>query len=201
MFDVRSTTRVWKGRGLGTHEDITTGQVVALNLTDCTLRGPGRVTNIGLDEESRSLATAQQLEVHRHDVRLRGLPGRIVAVDDKQKLVTVTLFDGCDPKLFDDFDKLPIDTPLGTINVPTAPIVKVVVIADDSLRKFDQVNIVKSGPILKKSVAPAPLGSSGLTLTFQPNEMLEGFRKHRLIRLFPATWPIIPLPREEELQR
>ena len=46
---------------------------VFVNLTYATLKGPGRCTDIWLDAESRALATAQQAEVHRQNLRERGL--------------------------------------------------------------------------------------------------------------------------------
>ena len=184
-FDVQAITRVWKGRGFGTLDDLAVGQVVALNLTECTLKGPGRVNDVWLDEESRRTAVERQAERHRFETRRRGLPGLITAVDDEQRRVTVTLFDGFDPEL-----RRALLIPYVTVAV-----------ADDRLRTYDQVNIVKSGPIIElKHEKPRP-GSSGLVITFAPNDMLEGFRVGRHLRVFPSTWPINDLPREEELVR
>lgn len=75
-------TRFWRGRGLVQSGELQPGQTVLFNLAWVTLYGPGRLTDIWLDEESRTLATAHQREVHRDHVRERGLAGFVSAVED-----------------------------------------------------------------------------------------------------------------------
>jgi hypothetical protein len=183
-FKVGPTTRVWKGKALGTLSDVAPGQTVQVNLTVCTLKGPGRVTNIWLDDESRAAATAHQLEVHRLYQREHGLAGWVVAVDNKKGEVEVALFDGFDPKLIEAFT--PQSLAAGAV-------------AEDSLRTWDQINDVKRGPVL--SVArgkPAP-GDSGYRVRFKPSALLEGYRPGRVVRLFSGDWKVDDLPREERL--
>ena len=184
QFEILPATRVWKGRQIAGLKDLNKGQVVQLNLTWATLYGPGRCSDIWLDEESRSVATAQQLEIHRQHQKERGLAGWIDEVDNQQRIVKVTLFGGIDPKLVDEFQ-------------PETSVTAVV--AEPSLRSYDQVNDRKSGPLLeKKSVSPAP-GSSGVQIVFQPSLLLEGFRPGRIVRLFPSGWPVVSIPLEERL--
>ena len=64
-FDLQGSTRVFQGNGFSTLKSLQAGQTVLFNLTWATLYGPGRITAIWLDEESRSLATEHQREVHR----------------------------------------------------------------------------------------------------------------------------------------
>src|SRR5258708_6242434 len=64
-FQILPSTRIWKGTCLGTSADLDPGQSVTINLTVCTLKGPGRAVEIWLDAKSREAASAQQLEVHR----------------------------------------------------------------------------------------------------------------------------------------
>ncbi len=184
-FKVGATTRVWKGKGFGTLADIAAGQTVQANLTVCTLKGPGRITDIWLDAECLAVATAHQLEIHRLYQREHGLAGWVVAVDNKKGEVVVALFDGFDPKLIDAF------TPQG----PTAAAV-----AEDSLRTWDQINDVKRGPILAVDRGdPDTPGDSGAKIKFKPSVLLEGYRPGRVVRLFSGEWKVDDLPREERL--
>src|SRR5581483_12269674 len=64
LFDLLTSTLVYEKNGFGTLESLQPGQMVQFNITWATLYGPGRVMKIWLDEPSRKLATAQQLERH-----------------------------------------------------------------------------------------------------------------------------------------
>jgi hypothetical protein len=183
-FVVTPATRIWKGTGFGTIADLAPEQKVLVNLTVCTLKGPGRCTDIWLDAESRALATAQQLEVHRLYMREHGLAGWVDHVDNDKGIVTVTFFGGFDPKLREQFV-------MGE-NVTAA-------VAEPNLRTYDQINDRKSGPLVELLDVPAEVGSSGFRLRFKPSELLEGFRPQRVIRVWSARWKVDDLPREEKL--
>jgi hypothetical protein len=205
VFQVGPSTRVWKGRGIGTLQDLQLGHSVLLNLTVCTLKGPGRVTHLWLDEESRALATAHQLEVHRQFMREHGLPGIIDEVDNEKGIVTVTLFDGFDPKLLEEFASNAAIT--AAANAPpfvpgpglVDPISVTAAVAEDNLRTWDQINDRKSGPMLQLLSAPSGPGQSGWRIRFQPSLLVEGFRPKRIIRVWPAKWKVDDLPREEKM--
>lgn len=183
IFQLRPATRVWKGRGYGSLADLAVGQTVLINLTVCTLKGPGRCTDIWIDDESRNVATAQQGEVHRLYQREHGLAGWVNEVDNKNRIVTVTLFDGFDPALKSDFQR--------NQHVAAA-------VAEATLRTHDQINDVGRGPIVEvQETSPEP-GSSGIRLKFKPNELLEGYRPQRILRLFGNGWHVDDLPREEQ---
>ncbi len=184
IFEVNAATRVWKGRAIGTLNDLAAGQAVLLDLTICTLAGPGRCTDIWLDAESREVATAQQLEVHRQFQREHGLAGWVDEVDNQTNIMTVTLFAGFDPSLAEDY-------PLGSI-VAAA-------VAEETLRTYEQIGDVMKGPILDLKRVPAAPGSSGLRLTFKPGTLLEGYRPRRILRLFSGKWRMQNVPREERL--
>jgi hypothetical protein len=114
-FDLLTSTRVMKASGFGELQSIEKGQTALFNLTWATLYGPGRITDVWLDEPSRQLATARQLERHRNYIRERGLAGWVEAVDDVEQIVTITFFGGIDPKLFDELtliDAGPVGWPL-----------------------------------------------------------------------------------------
>lgn len=184
LFDLQGATRFYKGRGFATLDDVQAGQLVQLNLTWATLYGPGRLVEVWLDEESRALATQHQLEKHRDYLRERGLPGWVDAVDNQQRIVTITLFDDADPKLLDEL-----------VEGQSAG----VAVAAENLLAYDPVNDRKSGPVLKVRRVAASPGSSGVQIQVQPSLLLEGYRPTRIVRVYPSGWPVIAMPREEEL--
>jgi hypothetical protein len=188
LFQLVPGTRVWKGRGFGSIADLAVGQSVFINLTYATLKGPGRCKDIWLDAESRALATAQQQEVHKQNLRERGFAGWIDAVDNQQAIVTVTLFSAFDPKLKELFRVT--QTTNDVITAATA---------EDNLRTWDQINDRKRGTLLEAKEVPAVPGSSGLQVKFKSELLIEGFRPKRVIRLWPGGWRVDDLPREERI--
>lgn len=201
IFDLLTGTRVLKGNGFGNLKSIEPGQTVLFNLTWATLYGPGRVTDIWLDEPSRQLATAHQLERHRNHIRQRGLPGWVEAVDDEKEIVTITFFGGVDPFLFNELTNInpePLGWPFSkNEDNPNAPKGGIAV-ARESLLTYDPVNDRKGGNILEIKKIPVEPGSSGVQIRVKCGMLLEGYRPRRIVRFFPATWKVIALPREEE---
>jgi hypothetical protein len=179
-------TRVWKGKGYGELRDLAAGQKILANLTVCTLKGPGRCTDLWIDDESRTTATRKQLEVHKLWQREHGLGCWVDTVDNQAGTVTVTLFDAADPSLLGEF----------RVKEHVAAAV-----AEESLRTYDQNNDVRRGPILEIRTLPKVPGSSGVQIVFQPNPLLEGYRPKRYLRIFAGGWRIDDLPREERLYR
>ena len=184
VFQVNAATRVWKDRGFGSLSDLTEGRLVLLNITAATLKGPGRVTELWLDEASRQLATAHQTERHRAYQKMHGLAGWVDAVDHEKSLVTVTLFGGFEASLAHDFK----------IQGRAA-----LLVAEDSLRCYDQINDRMYGEVVEIRTVPAAPGSSGQQLVLKPMNLLEGFRPRRILRLLPESWPLDDLPWEEML--
>ncbi len=185
MFDYTPATRYWKGNGFAKLEDLAPGQTVQVNLTWATLFGPGRLTDVWIDEEARGFATSRQMEIHRQFYLEHGFPGWVTKVDNAESLVTIELFAGFDPELKKAFVEKQSATG---------------VVAESSLRSYDQVNDRKSGNITRVETVenPAP-GSSGLLVTFKPGELLEGFRPQRIVRLFPPNWKVESVPLEYRL--
>jgi len=182
-FDLQTSTRVWQERGFAGQQVLSKGQLVLFNLTWATLYGPGRLTDLWIDDESRQAATAHQLEKHRIHVRQRGLPGWIDAVDNEKRIVTITFFGGIDPRLFDDL-----------VKGQSAGIA----VSKETLMTYDPVNDRKSGPILEVNRVPTQPGSSGVQIQVQPSLLLEGYRPKRIVRVYAPGWPVIALPREEQ---
>jgi hypothetical protein len=138
-------------------------------------------------------------------MREHGLPGRIAAVDNAQGIVTVTLFDGFDLSLMDEFPsnaalaaaaKGPPFVPGPGLIDPTSVTAAV---AEENLRTWDQINDRKVGPLLETiRTAPKP-GDSGIRVRFKPVHLLEGFRPGRIIRVWTNRWKVDDLPREEKM--
>jgi hypothetical protein len=181
---VNAATRVWKGRAIGSLTDLAAGQSLLLDLTVCTLKGPGRCTEIWLDAVSREVAAAHQFEVHRQFQREHGLPGWVEEVDNQQGIITMALFAGFDPKLMEDFA---VDAPVSSA------------VAEDSLRTYDQNSDRMKGDLLAlQSVPPGP-GDSGVRIKFKPVTLLEGNRPKRILRLFSGKWKVDDIPKEERI--
>ena len=151
----------------------------SINLTVCSLKGPGRVTDVWIDAESRAVAAAQQVEIHRHFQREHGLAARVDEVDNQNRIITVTLFAGFDPGLRNDFHLKDY--------IAAA-------VAEESLRTHDQTNDTNRGPIIELQEVPPGPGNSGLRIRFQPSELLEGDRPKRILRIFSGGWPVDDLP-------
>lgn len=184
-FDLLSSTRVFESGGFTDLKALQPGRQVLFNLTWATLYGPGRLTDVWLDDTARTLATAQQLERHRNHIRERGLPGWVTAVNDEQETVTVTFFGGIDELLLTEWRNETVTSGY-------------LVVARESLMTYDPVNDKKSGNILEVKNIPAEPGSSGLQIHLKMDMMLEGYRPTRIVRFYPSTWKITALPREEE---
>ena len=186
LYQVGAATRIWKGKGFGAQSDVTPGLEIYANITVATLKGPGRCTDLWLDEESRTLARQRQFEVHKLFQREHGVGCWIDAVDNPNGIVTATFFDGADPAILKEFkvkDHLAAS------------------VAEASLRTYDQNNDTRRGPLLEIKSVPALPGSSGMQIRFQPNPLLEGYRPGRFLRIFYGPWRVDDLPREERLYR
>ena len=201
LFDLLSSTRVLTGNGFGTLESLEVGQTVQFNITWATLYGPGRILEIWLDEPSRELATAQQLESHRNHIRERGLPGWIDAVDDESQIVTITFFGGIDPLLFTELKGIneePHGWPFSKKeDDPKAPKGGIAV-GRECLMTYEPVNDRKGENILAIGKLPLEPGSSGVQIKVKCCMLLEGHRASRIVRCYPATWKVNALPHEEQ---
>ena len=200
-FDLLTSTRVFQGDRITDLKALQPGQTVLFNLTWVTLYGPGRMTDIWVDEPARALATAHQLERHRTHVRERGLAGFVSAVDDEAQIVTITFFGGVDPKLFEDIgliDTNKVGWPLAKeADNPAAP-KGTIAVARESLMTYDPVNDRKGGNIIEVKRIPTEPGSGGVQIKVKCDLLLEGYRPRRVVRFYPATWKVIALPHEEQ---
>jgi hypothetical protein len=64
---------------------------------------------------------------------------------------------------------------------------------------YGPAHMACKGPIIDvvKAEGEAPLGSSGIQIQFQTDLIIEGIRPGRVVRVRPASWPQVQIPREE----
>ena len=150
------------------------------------------IADIWLDEVALRRAGQRQAETHKTFMRSRWLPGWVDAVEYGKfgrATVTVTLFGGKDPSLYDDFRAG------GQVFVNGA---------ENTLKHTEAGTAGPSqmsarGPIMdvRKIPGEAPTGSSGIQVRFETDLVTEGIRLTRIVRMRPAVWPDVHLPREE----
>lgn len=205
-----AATRVWRGREcLGIGELIAEGawpaegkktlggQQVLLGITwKPTPDGiftRFHISDIWLDDTATQNAARRQTEVHKTFIRSRWMPAWIDAVEYGKfgrATVTATLFGGMDPSLYADFKKE----------------VSVLVNAVENNLKhthgaYGPAHMASKGSIAEvtKASGEPPLGSSGIQIRFETDLIIEGIRPGRVVRIRPADWPAVQVPREEYL--
>ena len=192
-FDIDSSARVWKERKLVELADIAPEQIVQFNLTYAPgfAEGEHSVSEIWLDEESRKASTELQRRRHIKYQRIRWLPGWIDHVEHNDfggGIVTLTLFGGMDPSLYDDL-RATKEKGFG------------VAAAEKTLRTWFHRADKKIGQVVEwKEIENPPLGSSGIQLRLKFTELLEGYRPGRIIRLKCDSWLFITVPPEERVK-
>ncbi len=190
-FDVDASTRIWKGRQIGTLADLAADQSVQINLSWAPnwLYGNFFCSDIWLDKESLKVAAEAQRQIHLRYQRVRGLAAIVDGVEHGENgkgTVTATFFGGMDASLYEEFKEKQ--------GLRAAA-------AEPTLRTWWQEHDNKYGTILEiKKMDNPPPGSSGLQIRFSIDELLEGFRPGRIIRLCAAQWPRIKLPPEERVK-
>ena len=205
-FEVDRFTRIWKGNGIIEWEDIAPenawtmkdnvrsvvleAQVVQVGLTWAPewKNRQFHVADLWFDKESRKLATKHQIRVHLRYQLHRGLAAVVEQVKHQGQgkgIVIITLFGGMNDELYDDF------------RVSSAV---TLCAAEETLRTYWRNHDNKEGSIIdiKKTESP-PLGSSGIQLHIQVEELLEGFRRGRFVRVDRTHWPRVKLPPEERV--
>lgn len=205
-----AATRIWRGRECLGVEDLIDegiwpaigkksleGQAVLLGIT--WKPSPGgvftrfHVSDIWLDDASMHRAARNQNETHKAFIRSRWMPAWVDAVEYGKfghATVTTTLFGGMDDSLYADFKK----------GVPA-----LMNAVENTLKHthgaYGPAHMACKGPILDviKTDGEMPLGSSGIQLRFETDLIIEGIRPGRVVRVRPASWPQVNVPREEYL--
>ena len=205
-----SATRFWRGRECLALADLVAegawpaegkksleGQAVLLGLTWQPTPGGvflrHHVSDIWLDETAIQRANQNQTETHKALIRSRWMPAFVDAVEYGKfgrATVTATLFGGMDESLYADFKS-------GTPGVMNA--------AENTLKHaggaYGPAHMASRGPILEvtKATGEIPFGSSGIQIRFETDLIIEGIRPGRVVRVRPASWPELNVPRDEYL--
>lgn len=190
-FCIDKSTRVWKGKEFASLDDVQPGQTVQVNLTWDPAWGYGKfhVLDLWLDQKSLDVAAEVQRQTHIRYQRYRWLAGwvdKVAYEPDKPNgsgIVTVTLFGGMDPSLYEEVSK--------SRNAQVA-------IAEPTLRTWRKDHDAQGGSILevKKDPNPPP-GSSGLQIRVHVRHVLEGFRTGGIVRVGIGEFPEGVIPPEE----
>ena len=187
LFDLDECTRIWKERRLVGQDEIAAGQEVQVNLT----WGPFEslaATDIWIDDDSLKAFTEIQRQRHLKQIRTRFMPGWVDSVKNSDTgggEVTVTLFSGMDPVLYDELQSA------STIRISDA---------ETTLRTwaYHAEYAIPGRPLQWSKSDDPPPGSSGLQLKLSIPQMLDGFRPGRTIRV-KGPWPYVLLPFDEWL--
>jgi len=206
-----AATRFWRGRECLSIEDLVGDgvwpasgrkplgdQTVLLGLTWQPTPGGVflryHISDIWLDEAAMQRATRNQTETHKALIRSRWMPAFVDAVEYGQfgrAKVTATLFGGMDPTLYADF-KAGTNAQMNSV--------------ENTLKHthgdYSPAHMASAGSILEVTRQPgeAPLGSSGIQIRFETDQIIEGIRPGRVVRIRPANWPLLNLSREEFLR-
>lgn len=201
-------TRVWRGRESLTIADLVEegswpasgkkslgGQAVLLGITwKPTPDGVFtrfHISDMWLDDTATQRAAQVQTETHKAFIRSRWMPAWIDNVEYGKfgrATVTATLFGGMDASLYADFEK-------GAAVLVNG--------AENTLKHaggaYGPAHMASKGSILDVTKAPGdvPLGSSGIQIKFDTDLVIEGIRPARVVRVRPAGWPQVQVPREE----
>ena len=205
-----AATHIWRGRECLGIEDLIAeglwpasgkkplgGQAVLLGITwKPTPDGVFtrfHISDIWLDDAARQRAAHNQTETHKAFIRSRWMPAWVDAVEYGKfgrAKVTATLFGGMDESLYADFKK---DVP-ALMNA-----------VENTLKHthgaYGPAHMASRGSILEatKTDGVVPLGSSDLQICFETDLIIEGLRPGRVVRVRPASWPPVQVPREEYL--
>jgi hypothetical protein len=211
QMSIDAATRFWRGREQLGLEDLIAeglwpadgkkslgGQVVHLGITwkpdghwERRVGNRLHISDVWLDEKAMQRVTQHQIEVHRELIRCRWMPAWVDTVEYGKfgsATVTATLFGGMAPSLYADFQK--------DINGQVAA-------SETNLKhEYGTVRhslVASSGSILDvmKQDKEIPLGSRGIQIQIKVDQIIEGIRPGRIVRIRPMNWPDDAVPREE----
>jgi hypothetical protein len=207
-----AATRIWRGREFLGIEDLIAeglwpangkrsldGQPVLLGITWKPTPGGVftrfHISDIWLDDAAMLRAARNQTETHKSFIGSRWMPAWVDAVEYGKfgrAKVKVTLFGGMDESLYADFRKG------GRALLAQS---------ENTLKHWaggtaGTAQMASKGPILDvtKTDGKVPLGSSGIQIHFETDLITEGIRPGRVVRVRPAVWPDLHVPREEYLK-
>ena len=206
-----AATRFWRGRECLSLDDLITeglwpasgrkalgDQTVLLGLSwQPTPNGiflRYHISDIWLDEAAIGRSIRNQTEAHKALVRSRWMPAWVDAVEYGKfgrAKVTATLFGGMDASLYADFKA-----------TSAAQMNSVEYTLKHTHGDYSPAHMASGGTILEVTRLPGdvPLGSSGIQIHFETDQIIEGIRPGRVVRVRPTIWPLVNLSREEYLR-
>ncbi|WP_395753389.1 hypothetical protein [Prosthecobacter sp.] len=211
MLSFDAATRIWRGRECLTPEEMVAegawpasgkkslgGQGALLGITWKPTEGGVftrfHISDIWLDDAAMQRAAHQQTEAHKAFIRSRWMPAWVDAVEYGKfgrATVSVTLFGGMDAALYAEFEN---GRPVWVNGV------------ENTLKHTEggtagPTQLASKGTVREIAKLPGgvPLGSSGIQIRFETDLITEGLRPTRIVRIRPANWPDLHLPREEYL--
>lgn len=210
---LNAATRIWRGRESLTIADLIAegiwsasgkkslgGQAVRLGLTwlpagtwENRVEHQFHISDIWLDDLAMQRSAQQQASQHQTLIRTRWLSGWVDTVEYGKfghATVTATLFGDMDATLFADL------TP-GSMMIMN-PATNTLKHMGDS---YGNAHMASKGTILDiiKASGVSPTGSSGVQVRFETDLIIEGIRPSRVVRVRPASWTDVAVPREEYL--
>jgi hypothetical protein len=208
-----AATRIWRGREYLRIEHLIaegawpaegkkalSGQSVMLGLTWKPTPGGVftrfHISDIWLDDAAMQNAAQHQTETHKAFMRSRWLPAWIDAVEYGKfgrATVSATLFGGMDASLYADFKPGAAALMNGVENT----------LKHTEGGTAGPTQMAARGKFLDVIKVPGnvPLGSSGIQIRFETDLITEGMRPTRIVRVRPASWPDVHLPREEYINQ
>ena len=174
---VKAETRVWKGGHEGKVTDLAAGDELLFNITGKTADNPGWCPDIWVGADSHKLATEQQAKKFAEFTKRRGLPGWIDKTEGN--LVTVTFFSG-DTHTFKQtwMSEFAVGKSGGKLCV-----------ANDELRTWNPGVDGEAFSVTEvRDVPKESYGCSGVQVVLKITNMLEGFRRGRVVRVFAPGW-------------
>ena len=175
---VTPETRVWKGGEQMKLDALKPGDELLFNLTGKSADNPGRCTDVWIGVETHKLTTETQQKKFNDFTAARGVPGWIEKTEGKT--VTVTFFSG-DTRAF----KAACNE-LIAVGKETK-----LCVANDELRTWNPGVDGERGAFTEVQKVPTDgYGCSGYRATMTVSNMLEGFRKGRVVRVFLAGWKV-----------
>ena len=174
---VKPETRVWKGGQPAKLTDLAVGDELLFNTTGKTADNAGWCTDIWVGADTQKLATEQQAKKFAEFTKRRGLPGWIDKTEGN--LVTVTLFSG-DARSFKQtwMSEFAVGASGGKLCV-----------ANDELRTWNPgVDGERFSVMEVRDTAKESYGCSGVQVVLKVTNMLEGFRRGRVVRVFSPAW-------------
>jgi len=185
---VDGSTRIWKGNGFGTLDDVAAaagaGGIVQANLTwhPDWANKQFHCSDLWLDAPAWESARERQQQLHLRRMKLYWVPARIDSVKHDaagKGSLTVTLLGGCDPEVYKRFTIKP--------DVPNSEFPVYVACAAPTLRSWWQNHDkVYAHVTARRELPDPPLGSSGIQLDIRLDDgqvLQEGFQPGRFVRV------------------